>query len=215
MVRTALGIPPDLAKRSNRVIRPRDAQGVYEHPRAEFARLTDRGVLRRLATGYYALVPQDRLGDQRWTPGIEAAALGMAQADYGTADVALMGVSAARHHSAIPRALAVAVVAVPKQRPQMETEVGRIVFVKRDVSRLDLERVDVPLTSGWVTTIEQTLLDLSARPTLGNVERRDVDVAVKALATKADWTLVARLAKEQHKPAALGRAMHTAGRTDA
>jgi hypothetical protein len=215
MVRTALSIPPDLAKRSNRVIRPRDAQGVYEHPRAEFARLTDRGVLRRLATGYYALVPQDRLGDKRWTPGIEAAALGMAQADYGAADVALMGVSAARHHGAIPRALAVAVVAVPKQRPQMETEVGRIVFVKRDVGRLDLERIDVPLTSGWVTTIEQTLLDLSARPTLGNVERRDVDVAVKALATRADWTLIARLAKEQHKPAALDRAMHTAGRTDA
>jgi hypothetical protein len=214
MARTALGIPPDLAKRSNRVIRPRDAQGVYEHPRAEFARLTDRGVLRRLATGYYALVPQNRLGDQRWTPGIEAAALGMAQADYGTTDVALMGVSAARHHGAIPRALAVAVVAVPKQRPQMETEVGRIVFVKRDVSRLDLERVDVGLTSGWVTTIEQSLLDLSARPTLGNVERRAIDEAIKALGARADWTLVARLAEDQHKPAALAKAIHTAG-TDA
>jgi predicted transcriptional regulator of viral defense system len=215
MARTALGIPPDLAKRSNRVLRPRDAQDVYEHPRAEFARLADRGVLRRLATGYYALVPQERLGDRRWTPAIEAAALGIAQADYGASDVALMGVSAARHHGAIPRALAVAVVAVPKQRPHMKTEVGRIVFVERDVSRLDLERVDLRLTSGWVTTIEQTLLDLSARPTLGDVERRDIDEAVKALAARAGWTLVERLAGEQHKPAALTSARRTAGRTDA
>jgi hypothetical protein len=215
MARKALGIPPDLAKKSNRVLRPKDAQDVYEHPRAEFARLADRGVLRRLATGYYALVPQERLGDLRWIPDIEAAALGIARADYGPAEVALMGVSAARHHGAIPRALAVAVVAVPKQRPHMVTEVGRIVFVKRDASRLDLERVDLQLTSGWVTTVEQTLLDLSARPTLGDVERRDIDVAVHALATKVDWTLVARLAKEQHKPAALVKAMRTAGRVDA
>jgi len=215
MPRTAIGIPPGLARRPNRVLRPKDAQDVYEYPRAEFARLADRGVLRRLATGYFALVPQERLGDRRWTPGIEAAALGIAQADYGAAAVALMGVSAARHHSAIPRALALAVVAVPKQRPRMETEVGRIVFVKRDVSRLDLERVDMRLTAGWVTTIEQTLLDLSARPTLGNVDQRTINEAVKALAARADWTLVAHLAKEQHKPAALATAMRTVGHTDA
>jgi len=83
------------------------------------------------------------------------------------------------------------------------------------VSRLDLERVDLRLTSGWVTTIEQTLLDLSARPTLGSVERGDIDATVKGLAIRADWTLVARLAKEQHKPAALAKATRTVGRSDA
>ncbi len=215
MARTALGLPPELARRANRVLRPRDAEGIYEHPRAEFARLTNLGVLRRLVTGYYALVPQERLGDHRWKPNVEATALGVAQADYGVADVALMGVSAARHHGAIPRALAVAVVAVPKQRPHVDSDLGRIVFVKRDVSQLDLERVDTQLTSGWVTTIEQTLLDLSARPTLGDLRRLDIEEAVKSLAVRADWTLLEQLAQDQHKPAALAEAIRMAGRADA
>ena len=47
--------------------------------------------------------PQERLGDTRWKPNVEATALGVAQMDYGVADVAVMGVSAARHHGAILR----------------------------------------------------------------------------------------------------------------
>ena len=215
MARTALGIPPNLAKRPNRVLRPKDAQEVYEHPRAEFARLADRGVLRRLATGYYTLVPQERLGDHRWIPSVEAAALGIAQADYGSADVALMGVSAADITAPSRVRWLLRWWPYRSNVPPLETDVGRIVFVKRDASRLDLERVDMQLTSGWVTTMEQTLLDLSARPTLGDVERRDIDEAVKALAARADWALVDRLAREQHKPAALAAAKRTVGRTDA
>jgi hypothetical protein len=142
-------------------------------------------------------------------------ALGIAQADYGRGDVALMGVSAARHHGAIPRALGVAVVAVPLQRPQMESDIGRIVFVKRDVSRLDLERVETQLTPGWVATVEQTLLDLAARPTLGDLQRLDVDEAVKALAVRADWSLLDRLAHDQHKPGAMATVNALAGRADA
>jgi predicted transcriptional regulator of viral defense system len=188
---------------------------VYEHPRAEFARLARLGVLRRLATGYYALVPQERLGDGRWTPGIEAVALGVAQADYDAPSVALMGVSAARHHGATPRAMAVGVVAVPKQRPVLQSAVGPVLFVKRDVGRLDLERIDTQLASGWVTTVEQTLLDLAARPELGGLSVSEVDSAIGALATRADWDLVRQLAREQHKPSALASAARLTGRVDA
>jgi predicted transcriptional regulator of viral defense system len=215
VARTSLGLPPPLARRANRVLRPRDATNVYEHPRAEFARLARLGVLRRLATCYYALVPQGRLGDVRWTPSLDSVALGVAQADYGPSNVALMGVSAARHHGAIPRALAVAVVAAPKQRPHLQIDNGRVVFVKRDVSPLDLERIDTQLVSGWVTTVEQTLLDLASRPTLGDLGHSDLRDAVKTLATKVDWNLVRQLAEDQHRPAALRAAAHLAEVPDA
>lgn len=201
MPRTAVGVPPELARRHNRVLRPRDAASVYAHPRAELARLVRTGALRHIATGYYVLIPPDRWGDDRWTPDINAVALGIAQADYG-ADVALMGTSAGRHHGAIPRALAVAVVAVPKQRPFIDTGAGRVVFVKREVVRLDIERIDTQLASGWVTTIEQTLIDLADRPVLGGLAEPDTAEAIRALAPRADWDLVWQLARDQHKPSA-------------
>lgn len=207
MPRNAVPVPTALARRANRVLRPRDAAEVYAHPRAELARLVRLGVLVHLATGYYALVPADRLGDRRWRPEPDAAALGIAQTDYGTAATALMGTSAARHHGAVPRALAVAVVAVPKQRPALETAAGRVVFVKRDADRLDVERIDTALTIGWVTTVEQTLLDLADRPTLGGLTVTDTTEAIRALGARADWPQVAALAEQQRKRAAYGRAL--------
>jgi len=203
MVRTAVGVPPALARRANRVVRPADAADIYVNPRAEFARLTKLGAMKRLATGYYALMPPRRTGDSQWTPELEAAALGIANADYGTANVALMGVSAARYHGAIPRALGVAVVAAPKQRPVMTTEVGRVVFVKRDVPRLDVERIETELGPGWVTTREQTMLDLTARPALGDLAPADVEQAIRTLAAQADLALLEHLAKTQRRPGAL------------
>lgn len=210
-MRTAIGVPPALARRSNRVLRPRDAGQVYAHPRAELARLAQAGAVKHLATGYYILVPQDRLGDHRWTPDLDATALGVGQADYGSNTVALMGVSAARYHGAIPRAQAVAVVAVPKQRPALETEIGRIIFVKRDVTRLDLEQLDTTLSSGLVTTIEQTLLDLVDRPTLGGLAPADLTAAVRALAPRVDWSLTRHLAADQRRPGALRTALDLTG----
>ena len=78
------------------MLRPRDAAAIYVNPRAELSRLVSVGAARRLATGYCALTPRRRLGDQRWRPDLESAALGIAQSDYGSSAVALMGVSAAR-----------------------------------------------------------------------------------------------------------------------
>lgn len=203
MARAATALPPTLARRDNRVLRPIDAQSAYAYPRAELARLTANGVVTRLANGYYALNPQNRLGDHRWRPPIEAVALGIAQADYGRDAVALTGISAARHHGAIPRALAIAIVAVPKQRPRMITTVGAIVFTKRDVARLELERIDTSLTTGWVTTIEQTMLDLAATPTLGEQAADEIRRAIKALGSRADLDQLAELARTRHRPAAL------------
>lgn len=201
----AAGVPVALARRPNRVFRPRDVADVYAHPRAELARLTETGVIRRLATGYYAMAPLNRLGDRTWRPELEAAALGIAVADYGADAVALVGVSAARHHGVIPRALATASIAVPKQRPVLVTTIGGIAFSKRDVTRLDLERVQTELVTGWVTTVEQTLLDIAARPDRFALPVSDRAEVVAALGRRADLALVAELAERQHQPAALRR----------
>jgi predicted transcriptional regulator of viral defense system len=211
MAEPSVTLPPALVRRGNKVLRPRDVREVYAHPRPELARLAVVGALARLATGYYVLIPQERLGDRDWRPELEAAALGLAQADYGVDRVALMGASAARYHGAVPRAVGVAVVAVPKQRPRLETRFGAVVFVKRDVGRLDVERVDTQVTSGWMTTVEQTLLDLAARPTLGGLAESDVVAALRALSPRADWSLVRQLASAQRRPAALATATRMAG----
>lgn len=204
-MRTAVGVPPELARRRNRVLRPRDAAGVYAHPRAELARLARNHAASALATGYYALVPMHRLGDPAWKPAIDAAGLAIAQADYGADDVALVSVSAARHYGAIPRALGVSVVAVPKQRPALSTVAGRVVFTRRDVSALDLQRISTELVDGWVTTPEQTLLDLAARPDLGQLALAEISEAIRALAQQADMAVVEELAAAQHHPGALRR----------
>lgn len=154
-----------LATLKHGVLRPRDASEFYTQPALQFRYLAQEGVLLNVAHGYYAYVPEaDR--NTGWRPEIEALALALGQADYGRNEVALMHLSAARIHGAISRALAVAVLAVPKQRPALETTCGRIVFVKRDVGRLKRIRVETGLASGWVTSFEQTTLDLARRPDL-------------------------------------------------
>lgn len=54
-----------------------------------------------------------------------------------------MGLSATRRYGAIPRALAVAAVAVPKLRPRLELvdRTAAVLFVRRDTGRLDAERL--------------------------------------------------------------------------
>jgi hypothetical protein len=61
--------------------------------------------------------------------------------------------------------------------------------VERDVSRLDLERSETELGSGQVTTIEQTMLALAARPTLGGIEAADANEATRALAVRVEASL--------------------------
>ena len=79
--------------------------------------------------------------------------------------IGLMGVSAARVHGAVPRALGVAVVAASRHRApiRLADREADVVFVRRDVARIEVERRALELGQGWVTTIEQTIIDLAGR----------------------------------------------------
>lgn len=206
-------VPRALAALPMRTLRPRDAQGVYAQPRGEVRRLEHRGALHKLAHGYYVVVPQEQTGTG-WMPTLEAAAAGIATADFGPANTVLMGLSAARLHGAIPRALGAAVVAVPAQRNTI-TLVDRaaaVRFVKRDTSRLDAERMNTELGATLVTTPEQTVLDLARRPSLGGAPD-EVPGAVRILIARADMKLLEELAASQRAWTSLRRALDWAGRT--
>jgi predicted transcriptional regulator of viral defense system len=199
-------VPPALLRRG-RVLRPVDAEDVYSNPRAEFARLERGGALHRLAPGLYAVVPDDAVG-RAWLPGLESAALAIAATGGRAGTVALMGISAARIHAAIPRALNVAVVAVEHHRRplRLTDREAEIHFIRRDVNRLDLQRHRTDLGQGWTTTIEQTLLDLVARPDLGGAPDA-AEEAIDGLMLRADLDLARQLAEAQRRRRALERAL--------
>lgn len=205
-MRRASGLVPVLARRPFGVVRPIDAAAVYAQPPQEFARLAARGLLHKVATGYYAVVPPHAT-DRRWLPSLEAVAYGVAAASYGPDRAVLMGLSAARMHGAVPRALAVAVVAVEKNRPDLalSDRDARIVFVRRDTQRLDAERLTTDLGGALVTTVEQTLLDLAHRPGLGGLEP-EVRPTVQALWNRASLASLEQLAEQQRLRSALRRA---------
>lgn len=199
-------VPPPLVRRG-RVLRPADAHSIYAYPRPEFRRLERAGALHRLADGLYAVVPDDRVGLD-WLPDLEAVALGVASAGGHTNSTALMGISAARVHGALPRAVNVATVAVDRHRRTLHLadREAEVLFIRRDVASLDLQRHRTELGNGWVTTIEQTLLDLIARPTLGGAPDAAHD-AITALLPRADTDLLRDLARTQRRRAAVDRVL--------
>lgn len=204
-------IPATLAQAPLRTIRPRDAGAVYAHPRSQLVRLANHGLLHRLADGYYVVVPQDMVG-HRWIPDLEAAAAGIAATIYGHDEIVVMGLSAARLHGALPRAVATAIVAVPRRHhPIALTDRTAVVqFVQRDTSGLDAEQIRTELGPVLVTTPEQTVLDLAHRPTLGDNEA-DVPTAVAALYARSDTKRLEALATQQRRVASLRRAEEWAG----
>ncbi len=199
-------VPASLAAHPLSTFRPAQARDTYAYPAAELARLHRRGVLHRLTDGYYVVVPPALVG-RRWKPGLETAAAGIATAIYGPGEIVVMGVSAARLHGAIPRALATATVAVPVQhRPiSLSDRAAVIRFIKRDTQSLDAERYETELGPTLVTTPEQTILDLAYRPTLGDAES-DLPGAVAALHGRSDPQRLKSLATEQRRVASLKRA---------
>jgi hypothetical protein len=203
-------VPPAVLRRG-RVLRPVDAEDIYSNPRAEFARLERSGALHRLAPGLFAAVPDDAIG-RAWLPPLEAVALAIAATGGHANQAALMGVSAARVHAAIPRAVSVAVVAVERHRRTLHLTDRRaeIHFVRRDLAHLDLQRHRTELGQGWVTTIEQTLLDLIARPGLGSVPDAAHE-AIDSLIPRADIDLLRQLATTQRRRRALDRALAQRG----
>lgn len=199
-------VPAPLARRPLRTFRPQDAVDVYAHPRPELARLVRRGVLHRAAPGYYIVTPPEQAG-RIWIPNLEAAAAGIAASIYGPDDAIVMGISAARLHHAIPRALATAVVAVPRRHRTitLTDRTATIRFLRRDTRELDAERVDTPLGPALATTPEQTILDLARWPRLGDAEN-EIPEAASSLYRRSDRERLAALASEQGLVAALARA---------
>jgi hypothetical protein len=186
------------------VLRPQDATDLYRNPRAEFRRMERTGVLRRVATGYYVAVPQERIGDPTWRPPIEDIAIGIAVADYGDA-AALMGLSAARYHGAVPRAHAKAwIVTNVSRRPVDGGLFGLFVFVARDVGSLDLVRAHTEIATGWVTSLEQTAVDLLRRPSWAD-GRRAAEDAVARLLPRCRGDRLDELAAAQRGRSALAR----------
>lgn len=196
-------LPPALAAADPRLVRPRDLGEAYAQPPKELRDLAHQGLLLRVAHGYYAVVPEDVRHLGAWMPPLEAVALAIAQRDYGFDEVALMGMSAARLLGAVPRALAAGVVAVPKQRPALDTVAGRVVFVTRRVARLRVQRMETELAEGWVTDVEQTVLDLADRPDLGGFSPRAVNEAISTLWRRAEPDEVEQLGVAQRKRRAL------------
>ncbi|MTD57071.1 type IV toxin-antitoxin system AbiEi family antitoxin domain-containing protein [Amycolatopsis pithecellobii] len=195
---------PALLRRAVRVVPAQeDDNGMPVH--AGMLRLVRSGVLHRLARGYYALIGSERLG-QSWLPALESAAWGIAAADDGPRSVALMGLSAAQVHGAFGESPEVGIVATTRNRPSLRLvdRPATVSFVRRDARRLKIERYASELGAGWVTTIEQTLLDLAAYPQLGG--RPDLaEDGITALIDKADPHILYSLAAAQRRLGALDR----------
>lgn len=154
-----------IARAPLHTVRLRDLKGAGTNTWRTVDRLTEQGALTKIVHGVYTAPPDGRDG-RTWKPPFEAAALAIATARYGARQVALMGVSAARHWAAIPRAIGIAHVAVPRggYAPATLDRGGIVRFIPRDLGRLDLAVERTALGDGLVTTPAQTLFDLLVRP---------------------------------------------------
>ncbi|WP_380158943.1 type IV toxin-antitoxin system AbiEi family antitoxin domain-containing protein [Kineococcus sp. R86509] len=200
----AVGLPIAISRRSPRVLTTRDAAAVYSAPRPQLKRLTDAGLLLRLTGGVYAVPPSGREASG-WTPDLEVLAGGIGAAVFGADQAVVVGMSAARLHGAVPRALGEALVAVPRQHRAVVVEGGRTVrFLMRRTDLLDAEAVPTEIGPLLVGTVEQTVLDLGHGP-LHAPEFSAEREAVSALAPRLDWTVARQLATAQRRAAALRR----------
>lgn len=182
--------------------RPAEFADRFANPSQELKRLADAGAVLRLAHGVYLLAP---LGARPgWRPELELAAMAWATATYGDRVPVLMGLGAARFHQAIPRAIGVTVVALPVQHRPIDILGGRVVFMARDVDTIHARTEATPLGELLVTSVEQTLVDLVARPTLGGLPGEAL-AAARHLSERADLELARDLAVRQRRAAPLTR----------
>lgn len=185
-------------------VRAADLADVYAHPGPQLSILERRGVVRRLAHGIYCAVPREHVGTV-WRPSTEAATAAIATALYGDRIPVLTGLTAARVHRALPRAIATGHVAVPTQRRPLRfaDRDGEVRFVTRDVAALDAVLVPTDLGRALATTPEQTVLDLARDDPRG----ADVDAqeAIDALWPQCDPAALEALAGRQRMRATLRR----------
>ncbi|WP_064741656.1 type IV toxin-antitoxin system AbiEi family antitoxin domain-containing protein [Hamadaea tsunoensis] len=198
------GVPPEIVRAPLRTVRARDVTA-YAHPRQQLARLAGRGILHRLADGFYTVVPRERTGDT-WIPSLEGAAAGVAAAEFGDRRYALMNLSAARLHRAVPRALAVADVAAPRRRQplRLTDRPARVRFFVRDIDALHVEMLATDLGACLVTTPEQTVLDLAHLSPLDDLHGEAV-AAIRILLPRCDEANLAEIAGTQRLKRALTR----------
>jgi AbiEi antitoxin C-terminal domain len=187
-----------------RTIRASALGQVYAYPWQEARALERRGVLHRLAQGYYCAVPAEH-DPSVWRPTIEAVAAGIATAIYGDRVPVLIGRTAARVLGALPRATAVATVAVPTQRRplRLTDRDGEIRFSARTVADLDAVLVTTDLGQALATTPEQTVLDLARADPRG--EDADANEAIAALWLECDQAVLADIAERQRMRTTLSR----------
>lgn len=141
--------------------------------------LVSGGALLRLAHGIYT-VPPDGRDARRWQPGLESAGLAIATARHGERRTILMGIGAARHWGAIPRAIGTTVIAVPTAgHHPLTIGSGTVHFVQRDLDLVDAALEETELGRALVTTPEQTHVDLLMRPAQGG----DRDTSLTAAET--------------------------------
>ncbi len=205
-----MALPWELSSTSAGIVRPANLRPKYAHPAKEFRRFREQGAVQRLAHGYYVVVPE-RFRETAWRPSIEAAALGVAQADYGVDGAVGMGITAARLLGRLPRAPGAAQVAIAGQRPMLKTTAGLIRFVTRRLAALDVQRAETEIGSAWITTPEQTILDLADKPDRIPLPLTETNDAIVQLTAGADWLLIADLARRQRKRPAAIRAARVAG----
>lgn len=187
-----------------RTIRAVDLAEVYAYPGAELARMRRRGVVHRLAHGIYCAVPPEHLGTE-WRPSLEAATAAIATALYGDRVPVLTGLTAARVHQALPRAIGSGFVAVPGQRRPLNLadRDGEVRFVMRDVDALDAVLVSTDLGPALATTPEQTVLDLAR----SDPQATDIDAqeAIGALWPACEAAILEQIARGQRMRATLDR----------
>jgi len=153
-----------------RTARYADLEALGNNVWRQLDRLADEGGLIRLAKGVYT-VPPDGHDGRHWKPALETAGLAVATARMGNRNAVLMGLGAARHWTAIPRAIAVTTVAVPGViRPAVELEHGGTLFmIPRELEKLDVILERTELGDALVTTPAQTMYDLLMRPNQGKM----------------------------------------------
>lgn len=205
-----MALPWELSSTSAGILRPADLRPRYAHPAKEFRRFRDQGAIKRLAHGYYVVVPE-RYRRTAWRPSVEAAALGIAQADYGVDGAVGMGITAVRLLGRLARAPGTAQIAIAGQRPPLNTAAGLIRFVTRRLGSLDVQRAETEIGSAWITTPGQTILDLADKPDRVPLPFAETSDAIVQLSADADWPLIADLAQRQRKGPAALRAARVAG----
>lgn len=162
------------------------------------------GVLHRLAHGIYCAVPPES-DPATWRPTLEAAAAAIATALFGDRVPVLTGLSAARVHHALPRAIGTGYVAVPSQRRRLRLadRDGEVRFLMRQVAALDAGLVSTDLGPALATTPEQTVLDLARSDP--RAEDLDAQQAIGALWPECDRQILAEIAGRQRMRATLDR----------